>query len=162
MLTCKVNDFALESQCGGLLGRGTDFASQPPRLFLQAARCRSWSASVLFLDLSAAFDSVTRELIMGAKTSPLQLHGNLPRLGLDQDVISAMINYVQEGDVLQRAEVSAELSGRCTACAPHLVQLARVSARCRHCGILPMLSWWQTCRGVLPSSWSAAGISGSA
>ncbi len=39
-------------------------------------------------------------LIMGARMSPQALFGNLEKLGIDADVIHAMVSYVQHGDIL--------------------------------------------------------------
>ncbi len=93
--------FTLDSQCGGLNHKGTDFASHALSSFLEASRARGWSAANLYVDLVAAFDSVVREIVMGARLSPAALHGRLSLLKLDEDVITAVMSYVQHGDVLE-------------------------------------------------------------
>jgi hypothetical protein len=58
----------------------------------------------------AAFDSVVREVVMGARMAPEALRARLAELSLDADVIEAIVSYVRDGDVLQRAGVPEELA----------------------------------------------------
>ncbi len=51
LLIHKVESLALDSQCGGLLGKGTDFTGHTAREFLATARHLGRSAAIVFTDL---------------------------------------------------------------------------------------------------------------
>ncbi len=61
----KVEAFTSDSQCGGLAGKGTDFAPHSVRQFFMPALQKKLSADVLYVDLSAAFDSLNTAIVMG-------------------------------------------------------------------------------------------------
>ena len=53
-------DYALPTQCGGIAGCATDIAHLSARLFMSWARHNGISAAILFIDVRAAFDSMSR------------------------------------------------------------------------------------------------------
>ena len=110
LLLDKVAQFAHTTQCGGLLGRGTHFASHVIRCFCTMVAAAGESCAVLFADLVAAFDSVVRELLMAGRLEPEALRRRLASLPLDPDVVEAILAYVAAGDLLQRANVPEEVA----------------------------------------------------
>ncbi len=67
-------------------------------------RIQGKSTAILFLGLSAAFDSA-RELAMGGRMRPEDLASSLQRLDLDAGVVEAIVSYRHGGNALQRAGV---------------------------------------------------------
>ena len=53
------------SQCGGVPGRGADFAAHAARSTLSYASQMNWSVGMVFMDLSKAFVKIVRELVVG-------------------------------------------------------------------------------------------------
>ena len=54
------------TQCGGRKGRSCSMVSLFSRSCLTWARAKGMSAFILFIDISTAFDSVIRELVLAA------------------------------------------------------------------------------------------------
>ncbi len=65
---------------------------------------------MLFVDLSAAFDSLIREIVMGARMQPELLKGNLVAVGVEEEVVTAVLLHVREGGVLRKAQVPDEIA----------------------------------------------------
>ena len=59
-----LQEYAVDSQCGGLKSRATDIAALAVRAFLDKCKAQGRSAATLFLDIKAAFDSAMRELLL--------------------------------------------------------------------------------------------------
>ena len=62
-------DYFLETQRGGLPGRGTEQSAHMARLFLEYTRGKGYTSAVLFVDAVAALYSVARRLIVGLDDS---------------------------------------------------------------------------------------------
>ncbi len=101
MLLQKVEAFTSDSQHGGLAGEGMDFAAHSLRQFFMLALQKKLSAAVLFVNLAAAFDSLIREVVMGAQMENGKLRCNLIAIGLGPHVAEGVLWCVSKGDVLQ-------------------------------------------------------------
>ena len=63
----------LDSQCGGIAGRGTDVASHLCRAFAEHCHFAKKSAFFVYLDLVAAFASIMREMLFTGVRSDAQV-----------------------------------------------------------------------------------------
>ena len=64
LLVPYVEKSAAYSQCGGLKHKGTDIAALTARAFLDKCKAQNRSAAILFADVTAAFDSAIRQLLL--------------------------------------------------------------------------------------------------
>ena len=102
---CLLNQ-ALETQFGGLPGRGTDVASHVVRALIHDAVLNHKCLAILFADLSAAFYTVIRQLVSNIRLDDLQLSRLFARLKIPPEAIEELRAKVAEKDALSKAGVS--------------------------------------------------------
>ncbi len=88
------NLFALTTQCGGVAGKGTDFANLFLRLRIDHARSRNLCLAILYVDLCSALYSVLRELVLPIGTSSEDLEAmtdDLEVLLIFADALEALL-----------------------------------------------------------------------
>ncbi len=95
LLVRHMEAYACESQCGGIRFRGTDPATHTVREFFAQAKAAGTFAAALFVDLSAAFDSVTREVSLAGRMQPQVVRQNLHALGIDADIVRAILVFLE-------------------------------------------------------------------
>ena len=68
MVRCKLTPYlektALDSQCGGINARSTDFATHYLRTYLRHATARHNAIAIIFIDVMYAFYSLVRESVL--------------------------------------------------------------------------------------------------
>ena len=101
--------FSSKVQCGGYKGRGTDICSFTVRSFLQAMVPIRWSAAVLFVDITAAFDSLLREQIFSCYNGEVSLRSILSTIKMPYDVIDKALSIAQNS-IFSQAGVSTHLN----------------------------------------------------
>lgn len=104
--TSKVEQALPHEQCGGVSGKGTDFATHVIRTAVDYAKVHTKSMAVLYIDLTKAFDRIIREFAVGwPKLSSVDKQELLCSLGLEKerrDEVIAMLD--EEGCTLGKAE----------------------------------------------------------
>ena len=96
-----------DTQCGATKGRGTYSAGMVAELFANRCRASKKCFAMIFADLSAAFDTVCRELAMatGLSLDPeSELRSRLERLNMPPSVVEEVVSEAKAGsDALTRA-----------------------------------------------------------
>ena len=94
------NAWVSRDQSGCTRHRGTDFATLTLRVWLQRAALLERSICAVFLDLSSAFDTAIREVLlgieMGSDDAHQKLHSFLRSLGLDEEDASKLAHTIIE------------------------------------------------------------------
>ena len=101
--------YALETQCGGIQGRGADFAMHMASSIWQAAHSANHSAGVVFLDLTAAFASMARELLDMQDYSDEAVTSFMARHGLGPDHWQEVLQALAGGGAMADAGVPSHL-----------------------------------------------------
>jgi len=109
LLTPYINTYALSSMCGGIMSRGTDFASIYVNAFQDFARYRRASWAIVFLDVKAAFESVQRPFLFGSRVSDEQVAGVFRQCGMPAQVFAQFRDAIQSPGALQEAGVPSVL-----------------------------------------------------
>ena len=82
-----------DTQCGCMKGRGTARASHLSRSFLQWCKTNKRPAAALFIDLSKAFDSIIREVVLGVQNhmkDPTMLKEHLASMGVAEPALMSL------------------------------------------------------------------------
>lgn len=85
-ITTYIDTYILSTMCGGFLKRGTDFASLYLKVFCEACRVSKASYGALFLDVSAAFESLQHWLVFGSRPSDTTITSTFSKLGFDREI----------------------------------------------------------------------------
>ena len=105
-----VEKFSMDTQCGGVLHRGTDFAAQYVRSVFEWAKSMGWSISSLFVDVVAAFYELVREFVMPSEISDAHLCAMFKALGFKSDEIHNMLKEIQTSNSMAIAGFSPHLA----------------------------------------------------
>ena len=131
-----LNRVGLDTQCGGLGSRGSDFGAHIVRQFLDYCRVSKTSGAVLFVDVVGAFASVVREIVLGGLTDAGHVAALCAKLRLSQTLGQDIVEIARSGGILGEAGASQ-----------HLLELIREAHRC---------TWFAT-EGVTDVVQTAAG-----
>ena len=82
----KFDKLVRDSQCGGVKSRCTEHASHFVRLMVERSIRRKKSASLLFVDMSIAFDSLLREVVLPLRTCGGDMRAALVKHGVKDDL----------------------------------------------------------------------------
>jgi len=101
--------FSLDTQCGSLLHKGTDFASHLLNSFLDIAKLKKRSAIVLFIDVIAAFDSVIHSFLCDIPLTDEAVLYLIKRLNLPGECYTELCEALKAPSVLKEAKVPDHL-----------------------------------------------------
>jgi len=104
-----LNDFVLDTMCGSVLHRGTDFASHILNSVLDLAKFHKRSVVCLFVDVVAAFDSVLHSFIVDLELSDESILYLMGRLNLPSDCFTDLCLHLREASALKQASVPDHL-----------------------------------------------------
>ena len=104
-----LNTFALDSMCGGILAKGTDFCSHYVRAAKSLSKQRGTSLCILFVDVHCAFASVLRDLVFHNRISDSALASFFSSLGCDQSLFGEFIVIVRSLSAMDTANVPVPL-----------------------------------------------------
>jgi len=85
-ITTYIDTYILCTMCGVFLRRGTDFAGLFLKTLFEASRAMKESYGALFLDVSAAFESLQHWFVFGSRPSDTAIASVFARLGFGQDI----------------------------------------------------------------------------
>jgi hypothetical protein len=85
----------LKTVLGGLPHKSTDFATLMVTTFLQTGKQTKTPQALLFVDLTAAFYTIIRELCIRTSTSPNALQESLKKKQFTHDQIQQILNNLQ-------------------------------------------------------------------
>jgi len=101
--------YALDSQCGGLCHRGTDFASHMLNTAYDYAKIHRASVIGFFVDVIAAFDSVIHSFIINLEISDESITYLMSRLALPPECFEELCQTIRENSALVQAGVPTHL-----------------------------------------------------
>ena len=101
---------ARRTQHMGVTGLGTDMCHHLSVSWWGYLRSRSLSGAQLFVDVSAAFPSVIRELVYGGEMSDCLIAFVCKSLGLPPDVMHELTELIAQGSYLVRSGLSEHLN----------------------------------------------------
>lgn len=105
LLTPYINSYILSSMCGGFEHRGVDFASLYINGFQDYARKHGLSWAVLFLDVSAAFESLQRFFVYGARISDAEAVGIFKACGMMPEMFEEFRQVLLDPTAFEQAGV---------------------------------------------------------
>jgi len=108
-LTPYLNEYALDTMCGGLLHRGTDFSSHILSSALDFAKHRKRSVLCLFVDVTAAFDSVLHSFLVDLELSDESILYLMARLNLPSECFADLCLHLRDICALKQARVPDHL-----------------------------------------------------
>jgi len=101
--------FSLDTQCGSLSHKGTDFASHLLNSFLDIAKLRKHSIVVLFVDVIAAFDSVIHSFLCDIPLTDEAIMYLMSRLNLPAECFAQLCENLRALPALKEAKVPDHL-----------------------------------------------------
>ena len=103
--------FIHETQCGCVKGRGTCMAVQIVELAANFSKGRGKCCGRLYLDLSAAFDSILREFLIADSTYDVQqLQSSLKALNISDEICDQTVREaITEMNLIRRTGANAQL-----------------------------------------------------
>ena len=104
-----LTSYSLESQCGGIGGKGTDFAAHGLRLAQKYAQHSRKSAMFIFYDLVAAFHKVLRQLLFGSGPWDEDLARVMAELDMPEDAMHELYQVLTNSSVMKEAGVDDHL-----------------------------------------------------
>jgi hypothetical protein len=105
----SAEEYALDSQCGSLSHRGTDFASHFLNAAIEYCHFSKLSFICLFADIVAAFDSVLHSFIVNLPVCDETIIYLMSRLKLPPDAFQDLCMQLHEAPVLTSAGVPEHL-----------------------------------------------------
>ena len=108
---------ALPMQIGGRKGLSAIFGSFTARSFLRYCRQQRWAAALLFVDISAAYYSVIRELVTGSSTDKFDLLELAAGLNLAREDLQVMADIIRNEPALAEASLLRSATPRGSPCA---------------------------------------------
>ena len=102
---------ALDTQCGGIGSRGTDFGAHLVRQFVDLGRLRKKSVAVLFVDVVGAFASVIRKILIGGLADAEQVATICARLKLDHALGQEAVELARRDGVVAENGAPPHLAG---------------------------------------------------
>ena len=102
-------EYALDSQCGSLAHKGSDFASHYLNAALEYIHFNKLSFICLFADLIAAFDSVMHSFIVDLPVCDESISYLMSRLNLPIEAFHDLCKQLHEQHALAQAEVPSHL-----------------------------------------------------
>ena len=104
-----LNAYSLNTMCGGILARGTDFCSQYIRVAKSLAKKKGSSLCILFADVVCAFASVLRDLVFSNRISDASIAAFFAKIGCRQAVFGEFVGIVRGLSAMDFANVPASL-----------------------------------------------------
>ena len=127
--------YCQQSQCGGINGRGTDFAAHGMRLVQKLSVKFRKSSFFIFYDLIAAFHKVLRQLMFGSGPWDEDLAKIIMELKMPEDAMHQLYDILMQCPVREEADPEE-----------HLIQVLRTSRRAIGA---PVLGSWFVGWGIL-------------
>ena len=100
---------ANSTMCGGISGRGTDFASQLVRFHTQLLVSTKTNGANLFMDARAAFDSLVREVLFGDYSPQQDLEARLRCMGFPESALASIAARARTSPVLPGTNMDPQL-----------------------------------------------------
>ena len=97
---------SLPNQIGGRAGCSATFGHLISRAVLYYAKCRGWSAGLIFLDLTSAYYAVIRETLVGGCLSERPLTELTDALGLDVADLQHLRHLIDNEPILATQDAS--------------------------------------------------------
>ena len=98
-----------DTQTGGRKSKATDMASHILRILLHVAKRCKINMAVLFLDATAAFYSVVRQLVMNADLSDASIAHVMKSLNIEPDAMHRLAARIAQPTVFEKVGVPAHL-----------------------------------------------------
>ena len=105
-----LQSYLLTSMYGGYLNRGVDFAIVHLRALSNIAKKRGFSFGPIFVDVSAAFESVSRFLTIGDEPSDEMIVGAFLKLGFEAAIFEEFCQVARQPSAMSEAGVPDSLA----------------------------------------------------
>ena len=110
MLLPHLETYVVDSMCGGVSHKGTDFCSHYLRCLKSLAKAKGFSIGFLFLDVVTAFASALRELVFSTPVSDAAIARFITHLECEQSIFVDFLRNIQDSNAFQKAKVPSDLS----------------------------------------------------
>jgi len=105
-----INSYMLSTMCGSFLKRGTDFATLLMKSFTNYAQEMKHSWGAIFLDVSAAFESLQHFFIFNQTPTDHQVHAVFSKFGFNENMYAEFVQAVQAKSAFEEAGVPPALA----------------------------------------------------
>ena len=100
----------VDSMCGGVLHKGTDFCSHYLRCLKSLAKAKGLSFGFLFLDVVTAFASALRELVFSTPVPDATIIRFFSHLDCEYFIFPEFLRTLRDANAFDKAKVPHDLS----------------------------------------------------